>query len=90
MGTIKMQNACSSLWDMQEEPDYKALADTADGEFNAFRQRVDHVGMRCLAVLPSEEATEEEIRELLEELQEFSMGKLARFGPFIDEALQAL
>jgi hypothetical protein len=90
MGTMRMQNACSALWDLQEDPEYKMLAESHDGEFNAFRQRVELAEMRCLAVPPSREATDEEIRGLLEELQKFCTGKLAKFRHFIDEALEAL
>ncbi len=70
--------------------EYETLAETDDGQFNSFRQRVEIAEIRCLAVPPSEEATEEEIRELLEELQGFCTGRLAQFRRFVDEALQAL
>jgi hypothetical protein len=90
MGTIKMQNACAALWELEDDPEYVAMVENPDPAFNVFRQRMEVAGMRCLAVAPSEGDSEAEVRELLEELREVCTGKLARFRRFVDAALQEL
>jgi hypothetical protein len=90
MSEIGLQNANLVLGDLEEDPDYKALAEAGTNpDFNEFRQQVEVIRARCLA-FPFTYGNVHEVRGLLITLYINCRGTLGRFRPFVERALTAL
>jgi hypothetical protein len=94
MRPTALQDVRLVLDELELDTHYQAFAvlppeTFADSRFNAFRQEVDLLGIRCLQLAPNE-ASQDEVRQRLHDLRDACMAKLTPFRPFIEKALAEL
>ena len=89
MNPLRFQNVAMALGELIETEGFKALWDSPDAKSQEFRQGVEWVQMRCLALKP-DAPTDREIEDRLLTLEGLCVAGLARFRRFILMAREAL
>jgi hypothetical protein len=94
MRPTALQDVRLVLEELEQDTHYQAFATLppetfGESRFNAFRQEVDLLGIRCLQ-LPPNDASQDEVRQRLHDLRHACTAKLAPFRPLMDKALAEL